>query len=127
MIEESDMSEDHGIKNVVLRNMKKAIKQKNFSSIYELEANIDYCKQLIEDAREDMHLAFMNTDGCQHNYEHSKYTIQRRLIGFVRVNSRSCKECGFEDIYQEGTDTPDRHDRPEWAGDAKEQYYNDSF
>ena len=95
----------------------------NFESIDDIDKKIDESISELEEARNIIKEIFLKRAGCEHEYEPSTFTIERRIAGFIRVNKRICN-CGHTEVFQENKSGSDR---PEWAKDAQPMYFNNSI
>ena len=95
----------------------------NFESIDDIDKKINESINELEEARSLIKEIFLKRAGCEHEYEQSTFTSERKIIGFVRVNKRVCG-CGHTEVFQEDKSGSDR---PTWANEAQPMYYNNDF
>jgi hypothetical protein len=118
------MANDFGLKNVVIKNIERAIKRSQFISCSEqLDILIDQLKHEIESNRDLWKDLILTVHGCDHRYNNTTFTVQNRIIGHATVYERTCKDCGYienHSAYSEYTGEP----LPSWTENATRQHYN---
>lgn len=61
---------------------------------------------------------------CPHaEYLPATYTHQRRVMGYMFVYQHKCAACGYVETVQ----VRDDKDKPDWAADARQEYYDNSI
>lgn len=126
------MSNDYGVYNVVVRNIDRAIKQgKGYSEISnteDLDQLVDRLKDQLESNRERWQEAITNRNTCQHSeFGKTTYTVQRRIIGHCTVYERSCKSCGYVDVFSLYSESEEKSVLPDWTKNAEQRYYNNQI
>lgn len=116
------------IQSVGVRSLLSRVHHGQIETHKDVDDEIDDIIKELEEIRPDLKKTISDRDECRHDeFNQATYTIQRRLIGSVRVNSRVCRKCGHEDTHQEGSHNPEGVRRPAWASDASKQYYNNDI
>ena len=110
--------------SIGIRAMLAALKHDRYDSLEDIDAAIDAAEKELGDARQYMRDLYLKKAACIHAYKPATYSIQGRLIGFVRVNEQVCRNCGHQESQ---TENDDGTNRPEWAKDAKKTYYNNNI
>ncbi len=111
-------------RSIGVRSLLAGLNSGRFNSLNDIDSAVDSAIEELQAARIDMRKNYLSRAACLHLYRKARFTIQGRLIGCVRVNERTCKHCGHTESFQESQDLDDR---PEWAIDASEQYYNNNI
>lgn len=87
----------------------------------EIEAEIVFIKDMLTYFEDSIVNTAKQVEVCQHDWGTPTYTIERRVLGnFVYVYKVECKTCGFRKSEQ----VDKEEDKPDWAVDAKQMYYN---
>lgn len=118
--------EDFGIKNVVIKNIERAIQKQSYREIKsqeDLDSLIEQLKSQLDESKKLLSVMLSKTIDCKHEYGNPSYTIQNRIIGYATVYEHVCKKCGsIESHSQYSEDRPQLI--PDWCRAAKQRYYN---
>ncbi len=116
---------NRGLHNVVLRNLYRSAKQGEFKSLNDIANVIQCMKNDLSKAEKELMDLHTKRENCFHkNFGKPTYTYQRRIFNnYVFVYSRVCSDCGYDQIIQ----CNEASEKPEWAIDATERYYNNSI
>ena len=121
---------DYGMKNIVIKNIDRAISSNWFKTTEDLDELIDRLKVQLEDSKETLKLRINNLSNCQHEFKHPTYTTQQRFIGYVNVYEQVCKHCGYTETFTQIDHTIDNSEvveLPSWTANASQRYYNNSI
>jgi len=100
------------------------LKNEHYGSLKDIDVAISKAQAELVEARKHMRDLYLERSACIHLYKKPSFTIQSRLIGCVRVNKRFCAHCGHTETQSENDNG---NDRPEWAKEATEAYYNNNI
>lgn len=104
--------------------MKIHVKQQYFEDDEDFEQYKIDVRTSLEYVLEKHSDLYYKNKGCVHKeFNKPTYTFQRRVIGYVFVYERVCKCCGY--VEHKTVDEP--KDKPEWAEQATERFYNNSI
>jgi hypothetical protein len=116
---------DYGVYNVVVRNIDRAIKHNQITDSAELDGLVNQLKDQLESNRSRWQEAITNRNTCQHSeFGKTTYTVQRRIMGYVTVYERSCKSCGYVDVFSLYSESEEKSVLPDWTIKAEQRYYN---
>jgi len=120
---------DFGTYNVVIRNIDRAIKSgrgySELSSAEQLDELVDRLKDQLESNRERWQAMILKRNSCEHQeFGKATFTAQNRVIGHSLVYERTCKSCGYVEIYSVHSEAKEEQVIPEWCNDATQLYYN---
>jgi len=108
--------------SVGARSLVQKLNHGMYQTDQEIDSNINERIAELEKLRTEMKFVLSQQRNCAHEWTTPSFTIQKRIFGqFVRVNQMSCNICGKLEVYQE---KEDGSDRPEWAIEATERYFN---
>ena len=89
-----------------------------------VEVTLDVIAEGIAHFKEDILKQARQSAQCPHaEYLPATYTHQRRVVGYMFVYQHKCAACGNVETVQ----VRDEQDKPDWAADARQQYYNNSI
>lgn len=116
-----------GIRSVVIRNIKRAAKNKYYTDRAIFEADIDKAIELLLNSKDESLLIFDKVTECHHDYTRFEYTVRRNMFGLYDHYERVCKDCGNIDSYSYHDE---KEELPEWVQEAQSKnefvklYYN---
>ena len=102
------------------------LKHGHYDSLEDIDNEISEAVKELVKVKTYMRDLYMQRKECAHSYKKSTFTIQRRMIGYVRVNERVCASCSHIETQAE-RDDGDGKDRPDWAKEATKNYYNNDI
>ena len=120
---------DFGTYNVVIRNIDRAIKSgrgySELSSAEQLDELVDRLKDQLESNRERWQAMILKRNSCEHlEFGKATFTSQNRVIGHSLVYERTCKSCGYVELYSVHSEDKDHPPLPDWCKGAQQRYYN---
>lgn len=115
--------QDKGIKNVVIRNIVRDVKNGSIDTPESLDDQINHCIKLLELSKKDLHDTLESLLTCKHEYRQATFTVQKMIFGYIKVYEHVCKFCKHTEKHQ----MTDKDLLPEWTENAKEQYYNNNI
>jgi len=108
---------------IVVTNIRSSIRRGDFDSETDINKAIDSVIDEINQERQGLISQFRLLDACSHEYKDPTFTIQGRVIGYVTVYERICKNCKHTETIQQNKDDK----MPDWTIGATERYYNNDF
>jgi hypothetical protein len=121
---------DFGTYNVVVKNIDRAIKSggrgySELSSAAVLDELVDRLKDQLESNRERWQAMILKRNSCQHSeFGKTTFTVQNRIVGHCMVYERTCKSCGYIEMYSAYSEAKEEQVIPQWCNGAQQRYYN---
>lgn len=114
----------HRNSGILIRNLRSKVKSKNINSPEQVDEVINSIIKDLDGFRSELKATIAKRNACNHDeFNDATYTVQRRLLCFVKVYERTCKHC----THQETVTVKDGDKPPKWGIYAKRMHYNNNY